>query len=133
MPKLENSILSWCCSAGCLATAISWKVSSAVSVSSCQLARASSNPATVSYDPAYGYEIAHIVRAGIERMYGGNHPDPNVMYYLTVYNEPLVQPAEPEGVDVDGIVRGMHRISAAEGDGPCGRARSCSQELGCRQ
>ena len=79
---------------------------------------ASSNPATVSYDPAYGYEIAHIVRAGIERMYGGNHPDPNVMYYLTVYNEPLVQPAEPEGVDVDGIVRGMHRISAAEGEGP---------------
>ena len=79
---------------------------------------ASSNPATVSYDPAYGYEIAHIVRAGIERMYGGNHPDPNVMYYLTVYNEPLVQPAEPEGADVDGIVRGMHRISAAEGEGP---------------
>ncbi|MDZ8172814.1 pyruvate dehydrogenase (acetyl-transferring), homodimeric type [Microbacterium xanthum] len=79
---------------------------------------ASTNPATVSYDPAYGYEIAHIVRAGIERMYGGNHPDPNVMYYLTVYNEPLVQPAEPEGVDVDGIVRGMHRISEATGEGP---------------
>jgi pyruvate dehydrogenase E1 component len=72
----------------------------------------------VSYDPAYGYEIAHIVRAGLDRMYGGNHPDPNVMYYLTVYNEPLVQPAEPEGVDVDGIVRGIHRISTAEGDGP---------------
>ena len=72
---------------------------------------ASTNPATVSYDPAYGYEIAHIVRSGLERMYGGNHPDPNVMYYLTVYNEPLVQPAEPEGVDVDGIVRGIHRIS----------------------
>ena len=46
-------------------------------------------------------------------MYGGNHPDPNVMYYLTVYNEPLVQPAEPEDVDVDGIVRGIHRISSA--------------------
>ena len=78
---------------------------------------ASTNPATVSYDPAYGYEIAHIVRAGIERMYGGQHPDPNVMYYLTVYNEPIVQPAEPEGVDVDGIVRGIHRISTGEGDG----------------
>jgi pyruvate dehydrogenase E1 component len=51
-------------------------------------------------------------------MYGGNHPDPNVMYYITVYNEPLVQPAEPEGVDVDGIVRGIHRISSPEGDGP---------------
>ncbi|HWM16305.1 MAG TPA: pyruvate dehydrogenase (acetyl-transferring), homodimeric type, partial [Microbacterium sp.] len=64
---------------------------------------ASTNPAVVSYDPAYGYEIGHIVRAGLDRMYGGTHPDPNVMYYLTVYNEPLVQPAEPEGVDVDGI------------------------------
>ena len=79
---------------------------------------ASTNPATVSYDPAYGYEIAHIVRSGIERMYGGHHPDPDVMYYLTVYNEPIVQPAEPEGVDVDGIVRGIHRISSSEGDGP---------------
>jgi pyruvate dehydrogenase E1 component len=78
---------------------------------------ASTNPAVVSYDPAYGYEIAHIVRSGIERMYGGNHPDPNVMYYLTVYNEPLVQPAEPEGVDVDGIVRGIHRISQGDGEG----------------
>ncbi|MFB4352002.1 pyruvate dehydrogenase (acetyl-transferring), homodimeric type [Microbacterium sp. LS_15] len=79
---------------------------------------ASTNPATVSYDPAYGYEIAHIVRGGLERMYGGNHPDPNVMYYMTVYNEPLVQPKEPEDVDVDGIVRGIHRVSVGEGDGP---------------
>ncbi|GAA5031994.1 pyruvate dehydrogenase (acetyl-transferring), homodimeric type [Microbacterium fluvii] len=79
---------------------------------------ASTNPATVSYDPAFGYEIAHIVRAGLDRMYGGEHPDPNVMYYLTVYNEPLVQPAEPEGVDVDGILRGLHRISTADGEGP---------------
>ena len=78
---------------------------------------ASTNPATVSYDPAYGYEIAHIVRSGLDRMYGGNHPDPNVMYYITLYNEPLVQPAEPESVDVEGIVRGIHRISEASGDG----------------
>ncbi|WP_424935850.1 MULTISPECIES: pyruvate dehydrogenase (acetyl-transferring), homodimeric type [Bacteria] len=78
---------------------------------------AATNPATVSYDPAYGYEIAHIVRAGLDRMYGGEHPDPNVMYYLTVYNEPLVQPAEPESVDVDGIVRGIHRVSTGEGTG----------------
>jgi pyruvate dehydrogenase E1 component len=79
---------------------------------------ASTNPATVSYDPAYGYEIAHIVRSGIERMYGGRHEDPNVMYYITVYNEPIVMPAEPENVDVDGIVRGIHRISEGQGDGP---------------
>ncbi len=78
---------------------------------------AATNPATVSYDPAYGYEIAHIVRSGLERMYGGEHEDPNVMYYITVYNEPLVQPAEPEDVDVDGIIRGIHRVSQGEGDG----------------
>ena len=79
---------------------------------------ASTNPATVAYDPAYGYEIAHIVESGLHRMYGGTHPDPNVMYYLTVYNEPLVQPAEPTDVDVDGIVRGIHRVAPARGTGP---------------
>ncbi|WP_102192876.1 pyruvate dehydrogenase (acetyl-transferring), homodimeric type [Microbacterium aurantiacum] len=78
---------------------------------------ASTNPATLSYDPAYGYEIAHIVRSGLERMYGGNHPDPNVMYYITLYNEPIVQPVEPENVDVDGIVRGIHRVSEGTGEG----------------
>jgi pyruvate dehydrogenase E1 component len=78
---------------------------------------ASTNPAVVAYDPAYGYEIAHIVRSGLERMYGGEHPDPNVMYYLTVYNEPMLQPAEPEDVDVDGILRGIHKISASDGSG----------------
>lgn len=79
---------------------------------------ASTNPAVVSYDAAYGYEIGHIMRSGLERMYGGSHADPNVMYYLTVYNEPLVQPAEPEGVDVDGIVRGIHRLSTSDVAGP---------------
>ncbi len=79
---------------------------------------AATNPAVVSYDPAFGYEIGHIVRAGLERMYGDTHPDPNVMYYITVYNEPLVQPKEPEGVDVDGIVRGIYHLKAAEIEGP---------------
>lgn len=74
---------------------------------------ASTNPAAISYDPAYGYEIGHIMRAGMERMYGGEHPDPNVFYYLTVYNEPIIHPAEPENVDVEGIVRGIHCISQA--------------------
>ncbi|CAN5119212.1 pyruvate dehydrogenase (acetyl-transferring), homodimeric type [soil metagenome] len=79
---------------------------------------ASTNPAVVAYDPAYGYELGHIVRAGIERMYGvdaeGNpHEDPNVMYYITVYNEPIQQPAEPEGLDVDGVLRGIYKLKAA--------------------
>lgn len=75
------------------------------------LVLASTNPAVVSYDPAFGYEISHIVKSGIERMYGGQHEDPNVMYYLTVYNEPMLQPAQPENVDIEGIVKGIHKIS----------------------
>jgi len=71
---------------------------------------ASTNPAVITYDPAYSYEIAHIVKAGLERMYGGNHPDPNVMYYLTIYNEPMVQPDEPEGLDVEGLLKGIYLL-----------------------
>ena len=79
---------------------------------------ASTNPAVVAYDAAYGYEIGHIVRAGLERMYGGKHEDPNVMYYLTLYNEPLVQPAEPENLDVEGVLRGIYHLAAPRIDGP---------------
>jgi pyruvate dehydrogenase E1 component len=71
---------------------------------------ASTNPSVVSYDPAYGYELGHIVRAGLDRMYGGNHPDPDVMYYVTIYNEPLVQPAEPENLDRDGLLKGLYLL-----------------------
>ncbi|WP_029069181.1 pyruvate dehydrogenase (acetyl-transferring), homodimeric type [Jonesia quinghaiensis] len=80
---------------------------------------AGTNTSVVQYDPAYGYEIRHIVRDGLKRMYDESDPrDPNIMYYLTVYNEPMQQPAEPEDVDVDGILRGIHRVAAGEGDGP---------------
>ncbi len=79
---------------------------------------ASTNPAVVSYDPAYGYEIGHIVKAGLERMYGGTHSNPNVMYYLTLYNEPIVQPAEPENFDVEGAVKGIYHLAPATVQGP---------------
>ena len=71
---------------------------------------ASTNPAFKIYDPAYGYEIAHIVKRGIEQMYGNLDEDHDVMYYLTVYNEPIHQPAEPENVDVEGIVKGIYKV-----------------------
>ncbi|MBQ0984900.1 pyruvate dehydrogenase (acetyl-transferring), homodimeric type [Streptomyces sp. F63] len=69
---------------------------------------ASTNPAAVAYDPAYAYEIAHIVEDGLRRMYGENSED--VFYYLTVYNEPIQHPAEPENVDVEGILKGLYRL-----------------------
>ena len=78
---------------------------------------AATNPTCIAYDPAFGYEIAHIVKDGLRRMYGEDSED--VFYYLTVYNEPIPQPAQPDDVDVEGIVRGMHLISPAPaGDGP---------------
>ncbi|WP_422385981.1 transketolase-like TK C-terminal-containing protein, partial [Brevibacterium epidermidis] len=83
---------------------------------------AATNPAVRVYDPAYGYEIGHIVRDGLHRMYGEHdlgEDARNVMYYLTVYNEPMLQPAEPEDVDVEGILKGIHRVAeAAAGDRP---------------
>lgn len=79
---------------------------------------AGTNPAVVSYDPAYAYEIAHIFRDGIKRMYSeGDGRDPNVLYYLTVYNEPMSQPAEPENVDVEGILRGIYQVDGHSGQG----------------
>lgn len=80
---------------------------------------ASTNPAVVQYDPAYAYEIRHIMRDGIVRMYGDGSDgrDQDVMYYLTLYNEPLSQPAEPENVDKEGILRGIHQIAAPANNG----------------
>jgi pyruvate dehydrogenase E1 component len=40
------------------------------------------------------------------------------MYYLTVYNEPFNQPAEPEGLDVQGLLAGLYRYAPGQGDGP---------------
>ncbi len=73
---------------------------------------ASTNPAIVSYDPAFGFELGHIVKDGLRRMYGENSE--NVYYYLTVYNEPYMQPAEPENLDVEGLLKGIYLYSPAE-------------------
>ncbi len=77
---------------------------------------AQTNPAVVHYDPAFSFEIAHVVKRGLERMYGTSDEHPHgedVIYYLTVYNEPLVQPAEPEDLDVDGVLRGAYLFKPA--------------------
>ena len=73
---------------------------------------ASTNPAIVSYDPAFGFEIGHIVKDGLRRMYGENSE--NIYYYLTVYNEPYMQPAEPENLDIEGLLKGLYLYAPAE-------------------
>ena len=70
---------------------------------------ASTVPNILAYDPAYAYELATIVRSGIERMYVKGE---DVFYYVTLYNENYPQPKMPEGVE-DGIVRGLYRFRGA--------------------
>ena len=73
---------------------------------------ASTNPAVVCYDPAFGYELGHIVRDGLNRMYG--EKSENIYYYLTIYNEPYVQPAQPDDLDIDGLLKGIYLYSPAK-------------------
>ena len=90
---------------------------------------ASVSPACVSYDPAWAYEISVIVADGLRRMYAASPEHPHgedIFYYLTVYNEPYVQPAMPDDhpggrAEVEqGILRGLYRYAAATDSGPDG-------------
>ena len=72
---------------------------------------AATNPAVVAYDPAFAYEVGHIFKDGLRRMYGEDSE--NIYYYLTVYNEPYMQPAEPDNLDLDGLLKGMYLYAPA--------------------
>jgi pyruvate dehydrogenase E1 component len=65
---------------------------------------ASVNPAIEAYDPAFAYEVAAIVRAGLHRMWVDGD---DVIYYLALYNENQPMPPMPEGA-VDGVVEGLY-------------------------
>ncbi|HLL62546.1 MAG TPA: pyruvate dehydrogenase (acetyl-transferring), homodimeric type [Propionibacteriaceae bacterium] len=88
---------------------------------------ASTNPAVVHYDPAFAYEIGHIVKDGLRRMYGHEDPDhpdgEDLIYYLTVYNEPVAQPGAPDHLDVEGLLKGMYRYAYSSLDGDRPRAQ----------
>jgi pyruvate dehydrogenase E1 component len=68
-------------------------------------------PTCITYDPAYSYEIAIILQDGIRRMY---QEQEDCFYYLTLYNENYAMPAMPEGLDPQGVLRGIYRYKAAE-------------------
>jgi pyruvate dehydrogenase E1 component len=90
------------------------------------LVLASTVPPCQAYDPAFAYEVATIVQAGLQRMYGPDTPDDqrDVFYYLTLYNENYQMPPMPDG-DLDevtaGIVEGLYKWADAP-DGPTHRA-----------
>ncbi|MEM7017703.1 MAG: pyruvate dehydrogenase (acetyl-transferring), homodimeric type, partial [Pseudomonadota bacterium] len=67
-------------------------------------------PNLISYDPAFAYELAVIVREGIRRMY---EQQEDVFYYLTVTNENYVMPSMPQDSET-GILKGMYRFRSAD-------------------
>jgi pyruvate dehydrogenase E1 component len=73
---------------------------------------ASTNPAVVCYDPAFAYEVGHIFKDGLRRMYGANIE--NIYYYITVYNEPYLHPEEPANLDVEGLLKGIYLFRSGE-------------------
>ncbi len=92
-------------------------------------------PACRSYDPSFAYELATIVRHGIEHMYGAEPED--VFYYLTLYNENYLMPPMADGV-ADGVIEGLYRWAEAPAgtdgpaatilfSGPCHRAAVFAQ------
>ena len=72
------------------------------------------------YDPAFAYELATIVRRGIDDMFGKGE---DVFYYVTLYNENYTQLPMPDGAE-EGIVRGLYLLRPAPSlEEPAGRAR----------
>jgi pyruvate dehydrogenase E1 component len=67
------------------------------------------NPAVRAYDPTFAYELAAIIRDGIERMHVKAE---DLIYYISIYNENYPQAPKPAGVD-EGILRGLYRFSEA--------------------
>ncbi|MCL4117918.1 UNVERIFIED_CONTAM: hypothetical protein GTU68_000687 [Idotea baltica] len=70
---------------------------------------ASTIPNCRSYDPAYGYELAVIIREGTRQML---EEQKDIYYYITVMNENYRQPAMPEGVETN-IIKGMYLLEEA--------------------
>ena len=79
------------------------------------LLMAHTNPAVRAWDPSFAYELATIIRHGIEEMYVDNK---DVLHYIAIYNENYPMPPKPKGVD-EGIIKGMYLLRGApKGDGP---------------
>ena len=67
-------------------------------------------PNCLSYDPAFAYELAVIIKDGIKKMYVDKE---NYFYYITTTNENYEHPPMIEGAE-QSIIKGMHKIESAE-------------------
>ena len=96
---------------------------------------ASTVPTLLTYDPAYAYEIAVIIKDGLRRLYEEGE---EYFYYLTLYNESYPMPAMPQGAE-EGILKGLYKVKPAPaakkfkahvfGSGPLLREALRAQEI----
>jgi pyruvate dehydrogenase E1 component len=77
-------------------------------------------PNVRAYDPAYAYELAAIVREGIDRMFAKGE---DVFYYITLYNENYPMPERPSDLTDEQICGGIYRLLAAPDLGKAGGSR----------
>ncbi len=99
------------------------------------LLQASTIPTLITYDPAFAYELAVIIQDGLRRMYVENE---KIFYYITLYNENMLMPAMPEGVE-QGILKGLYKFKTGPdgrkhkaqilGSGPIIRSALAAQEI----
>ena len=87
---------------------------------------AATNPAVVTYDPAYGYEIGVIMRDGLNRMYGPANrkncrqrsvAERDVLHHR-LQRADRASRAAPAELDVEGIIKGIYLLAPAKIDGP---------------
>ena len=71
-------------------------------------------PNLMTYDPAYAYEVAVVIRDGLRRMYVERE---DIFYYLTLYNENYKMRPMPEGSE-EGILKGLYRLQEAPEGAP---------------
>jgi len=69
-------------------------------------------PNVITYDPAFAFELAVIIREGIYRMY---EKQENHYYYITVLNENYPMPEMPKIKGIkEGILKGMYKFHASK-------------------
>jgi pyruvate dehydrogenase E1 component len=69
-------------------------------------------PNLITYDPAFAYELAIIIRDGIQRMVTQQK---DLFYYLTVGNENYAMPPMPQDESIpEGIIKGMYRFKPSD-------------------
>jgi pyruvate dehydrogenase E1 component len=77
---------------------------------------ASTIPNLVSYDPAFAFELAIILRDGIRRM---TELQEDIFYYITLYNDNYPMHPMPENAN-EGVLKGLYKLKSSplEGDQP---------------